>query len=109
MKQRVTNEQLMSARNLLNNLKKFVEKGYGSVNGLLILSNKITPDKIYVKYEKSFITAGEMDYENRIASIDQAGKIDFIDSGFKDIFERASFISECKNIDLENENQYEIV
>jgi hypothetical protein len=107
MRLKITSEQLLSARNLLNNLKKFVDKGYGSVSNVMILSNNATSDTIYIKYEKSFTTAGEMDYENRIASIDQSGKIDFIDSRFKDIFERASFLSECKNVNLDDENSFE--
>lgn len=107
MRLKISTDQLLSAKTLLNRLKGFVEKGYGNVTNVLILSNKATPDKIYIKYERSFTTAGEMDYENRIASIDRSGKIDFVDEGFKDIFERAAFIAECKNIDLYNEDTFE--
>jgi hypothetical protein len=50
--------------------------------------------------------AGERDYEFRIATIDQEGVIEFIDNKFKDIFERASFLSECLPLNIDDENQY---
>ena len=105
----LTNDQLLSARNLMNNLKKFVQKGFGTVSNVLILTNKATPNVIYIKYETTSTTGGEMDYQNRIASIDQSGRIDFIESKFKDIFEKAAFIADCKNLNLDDENSYEIV
>lgn len=109
MSVKLTKEQLMEARKLLNNLKAFASKGYGSVSSVIILTNKATPDVLYIKYERNFITAGEMDYENKIASIDRQGKIDFVDGRFSDVFERAAFISECKKLNLDDENSYTII
>ena len=71
------------------------------------MTNKMSPDKIYIKYEKDFTTGGEFDYEFRIVSVDMDGTLEFIDSKFKDIFERASFIAECMPFDIEDETKFE--
>ena len=71
------------------------------------LTNKMLPNTILVKYEKNFVTAGAQDYEFRIAAIGQDGEILFLDDKFKDLFERASFLAECKLFDIEDANEYE--
>ena len=50
---------------------------------------------------------GERSYEFRIATIDQSGNIDFIDQKFKDIFERASFLSDCLPLNIVDDKNYE--
>lgn len=107
MKPQITTKQLLATRRLLANLKEFSDKKYGSITELMILTNKMLPNTVLVKYEKTFLTAGSQDYEFRIASIDQEGNISFLDDKFKDIFERAAFLAECKFFNLENVNEYE--
>jgi hypothetical protein len=107
MKQKVTTKQLVAVSDFLKNLKDFTDRKYGTISNLQIMTHKLMPNSIFVKYEKDFTTAGERDYQNRIASIDVDGNITFIDDKFKDIFERSAFLSECKPFDVENPNHYE--
>ena len=107
MKQRVTTKQLVALAQLLKNLKEFGDKKYGTIDDLIIMTNKLSPNTIFVKYEKNFTSGGERDYQYRIASVDVDGNIAFIDDKFNDIFERSAFLSECKPFDMEDENQYE--
>lgn len=107
MKHKVTEKQLFVTMNLIKNLKDFVDRKYGSVNNLHILVNAMTPDVIYVKYEKEYSSGGNRDYEFKIAQINQAGEISFIESGFKNIFEKSAFLSECRPLNIDNEYEYE--
>ena len=104
---KVTTKQLNAMKQLLINLKEFVDLKYGNIDNVVVMTHKLMPNNIMVKYEKSFTTAGQRDYENRIASVDLDGNISFIDQNFKDIFERSAFLSECKEFDLDNPNHYE--
>ena len=104
---KLTTKQLMSATTLLKNLKEFVDKRYGSISNVTILQNQGLPNTIIIKYEKESAMGGERSYEFRIASIDQSGNIDFIDHKFKDIFERASFLSDCLPLNIDDEKNYE--
>ena len=107
MKPKITKKQLLSITKLLGNLKKFTDLGYGSIEELIIMTYNADSNTIYVKYEKTFTSSGEMAFEYKIASIDSKGEIDFIDHKFKDMFERAAFLSECKAFDIRNENEYD--
>ena len=102
-----TNRQLLAVIRLLENLKSFSEKGYGSINELFVMYNKALPNTIIVKYEKTFVSAGQPDYEYRIAAIGNDGEIQFVDNRFKDVFERSAFLSECKPFDIEDTNSYD--
>jgi hypothetical protein len=102
----LTTKQLLATTTLLKNLKEFVDKKYGSIYNLGVIQNQGLTNTIVVKYEKESAMAGERDYEFRIATIDQEGVIEFIDNKFKDIFERASFLSECLPLNIDDENQY---
>lgn len=107
IKPQITTKQLMATNTLLKNLKSFVDKKYGSIYNLAIVQNQGLPDTIVIKYEKESSLAGERDYEFRIATIGQDGNINFIDHKFKDIFERAAFLSECLPLNIEDEKQYD--
>lgn len=107
LKPQLTQKQLLSTTTLLKNLKTFVDKKYGSIYNIGIIQNQGLKNTIVVKYEKESAVAGERDYEFKIATITQDGKIDFIDDKFKDIFERAAFLSECLPLNIEDENQYD--
>jgi hypothetical protein len=48
-------------------------------------------------------------YEFKIAEVDEFGNIKFIDDKFKNIFDRYSFLGECKTFDIENPDDYEKV
>lgn len=103
----ITTKQLSSTRQLLKNLKDFTEKRYGNITELMIMTNRMLPNTIIVKYEKTFTSAGNQDYEFKIATIGQSGDIAFIDDKFKDVFERAAFLAECKFLNLEKVDEYE--
>jgi hypothetical protein len=67
------------------------------------------PNTIIIKYDKLYVMGGEYEYEYPIATIDQSGKIEFIEKNFKDVFQRSAFLSECVPFDLEDRNEYQII
>jgi hypothetical protein len=52
---------------------------------------------------------GEYEYEYPIATIDQEGKLEFINDKFKDVFQRSAFISECIPLDIQDPMQYQLI
>jgi hypothetical protein len=107
IKPQLTKNQLVATATLLKNLKDFADKKYGSISNVLILQHHGLPNTILVKYEKNSSIAGERSYEYRIASVNQEGKTEFIDNKFKDIFERAAFLSESIPLNIDDEKQYD--
>lgn len=107
MKPKLSNTQILAVMQLLKNLSDFSKKGYGTIDEVLVLTNKAMPNTVIIKYEKRFTTAGELDYEFKIAAIGNDGQINFLDEKFKDVFERVAFLSECKPFNIEDENSYE--
>jgi hypothetical protein len=107
MRPKLTTKQLESCKRLLNELNQFVNKRYGSVKNIMILTHKMLPEKIIIKYEKIYVMGGEYEYEYPISTIDQDGKIDFIDNNFKDVFARSAFLSECLPLDINDSSQYQ--
>lgn len=107
MRQQLTTNQLLSARNLLLELKKFQDRRLGSVENVMVLKNNMLPNTIVIKYEKNYVVAGELEYQFAIAAIKQDGEIEFIDKKFKDVFEKSAFLSECIPFDLEDANSYQ--
>jgi hypothetical protein len=107
MKPKITTKQLMSALRLLNNLKEFEQKRLGKISNFVVMLHPMMANTILVKYEKDYVLAGEQAHDFKIASIDQDGKIDFIEEKFKDAFEQAAFLSVCRPFDIEDENDYE--
>jgi hypothetical protein len=107
IKPQLTQKQLVATTTLLKNLKVFVDKKYGSISNVIIMQHHGLPNTILIKYEKDSVLAGERDYQFRIGSITQDGKIEFIDDKFKDIFERAAFLSEAMPLNIEDEKQYD--
>jgi len=109
MRLKLNQKQILSARNLIANLDKFVNERYGTIKGLMLLKNNMLPDTIIIKYEKVFAMGGSLEYEYPIATIGESGVIKFIGGDFKDFFERASFLSECQPLDLDNPNDYYLI
>jgi len=109
MKLKLTKKQILSAQKLLTELKEFSNKGYGSINKLIILKNNMLTDNIIIKYDKMYVMGGEPEYEYPIAAIDPSGQISFIEKNFKDIFQKSAFLSECNPIDIENPKDYELI
>ena len=107
MKPQITTKQLFSLNKLLNNLKEFSNRGYGSILQVMVVTYVPNPNNIYLKYEKVYQDGGSMKSEYKIASIDKNGEIDFIDNKFKDMFERAAFLSECVPFNIEDPKEYE--
>lgn len=107
MKPQLTQKQIFSTMTLLKNLSDFVKKGFGTIDEVMVLTNKALPNTVIIKYEKRFTTAGEPDYEYKISSITQDGEISFLDGKFKDVFERVAFLAECKPFNIEDDTSYE--
>jgi hypothetical protein len=107
LKPQLTTKQLLATTTLLKNLKEFVDKKYGSIYNVDVIQNQGLANTIVIKYEKESAIGGERDYEFKIAIIDQMGQINFIDNKFKDIFERAAFLSECLPLNIDDDKQYD--
>lgn len=107
MRLQLTTKQLLSAKNLLLQLKQFQDKQLGSVNNVMVLKNNMLTNTILIKYEKTYVMGGEYEREFSIASIKQDGEIDFINKQFKDVFQKSAFLSECIPFDLEDTNSYQ--
>ena len=107
MKPKISNKQLLAIFNLLNGLKEFEQKGIGVVTNLIAMYNFNLPDSILLRYEKDYMSNGQRLYQFSIAQIDRDGVVKFIDEEFKTIFERYSFLGECKVFDINDENQFE--
>jgi len=107
MKIKITTKQLLATTTLLKNLKSFADMKAGSINKLQVATNTMLPNTIIIRYEKEYAEMGGQKNEFKIATINQNGDIDFIEGRFKDIFEKAAFVSECINFDISNPNDYE--
>lgn len=107
MKPKITRKQLIALMQLLSNLKEFNDKGLGSITNIEVMTYIPEKNSIFVKYEKSYSSAGEMAYDYRIAKVKSDGEIDFIDEKFKDMFERSAFLSECVSFNVEDPTTYE--
>jgi len=107
MKPKLTNKQILSCMRLLQNLKKFVDMRYGSINDVKVMYSPLMKDSIIIKYTKSYSLAGEPSIEFKICDINKDGDMSLIDEKLKDIFQRSAFLSECIEFDITDENQYE--
>lgn len=107
MKPKITNKQLFSLIQLVQNLKDFNTSGFGTIENIEVMTYLPEKGSVIVKYEKTYSDAGEMAYDFRIVKISASGEIDFIDEKFKNMFERSSFLSECISFDIEDPTSYE--
>tara|TARA_R110000868_G_scaffold101361_2_gene279057 strand:+ start:10079 stop:10456 length:378 start_codon:yes stop_codon:yes gene_type:complete len=109
VKPKITKRQLIAIINLLQNLKDIQAKGLATYKDIITMVNFISPNSIFLRYEKIYDNGGEQRYEYKIAEIDEFGNTKFIDDKFQNIFERYSFLGECKTFDIENPLEYEKV
>ncbi len=107
MKPKITRKQLIALTQLMSNLREFNEKGLGNITNIEVMTYVPDRNSIFVKYEKSYQSAGEMAYDFRIVKVDSNGQIDFVDEKFKDMFDRSAFLSECISFKIEDQTNYE--
>ena len=100
---------MVAILNLLNNLKDIQARNIASIKDIVTMVNFNMPSSILLRYEKSYYNGGDATYEFKIAEIDEFGNTKFIDDKFKNIFDRYSFLGECKTFDIENPDDYEKV
>jgi hypothetical protein len=109
VKPKITKRQFIAIINLLQNLKDNQAKGIATYKDIITMVNFISPNSIFLRYEKFYDNGGEQRYEYKIAEIDNFGNTKFVDDKFQNIFERYSFLGECKTFDIENPLEYEKV
>ena len=109
MKPKINKRQFIAIYNLLNNLKEIQEKNIATIKDIITMVNFNMPNSILIRYEKDYYSGGDARYEFKIAEIDVFGNTRFIDDKFQNIFDRYSFLGECKTFDFENPNDYEKV
>jgi hypothetical protein len=107
MKPQITTKQMLATKNILTNLNNFTARGLGTIDNLTLMTNKGLPNNILVKYEKNFVSAGQPDYEFKIAAVAQDGQITFIQDKLGDIFVKSAFLSECMPFDFEDKTAYD--
>lgn len=107
MKINITTKQLISTRRLFKNLDDFQKGRMGSITEVEVMIHPLLKDTVLVKYVKSYSLSGNMVTEFKIASIDNDGKIDFIEEKFKDAFEQAAFLSVCQPFNIEDQDEYQ--
>ena len=100
---------MIAILNLLNNLKDIQAKNIATIKDIVTMVNFNMPNSILLRYEKNYYSGGDAMYEFKIAEVDEFGNIKFIDDKFKNIFDRYSFLGECKTFDIENPDDYEKV
>ncbi len=98
---------MLATKNILTNLNNFTARGLGTIDNLTLMTNKGLPNNILVKYEKNFVSAGQPDYEFKIAAVAQDGQITFIQDKLGDIFVKSAFLSECMPFDFEDKTAYD--
>jgi len=109
VKVKIKNRQFIATINLLNKLKEVNDKKLASISNIVTMVNFNLPNSILLRYEKDYFDGNDFTYEYKIAEIDENGNVKFIDEKFNNIFERYSFLGECKTFDFENPNDYEKV
>lgn len=97
----ITQEQQNQLTNLLANFQKFEEK-YGSITNLLIMSNPMSSNTLYVKYEKNYVVSGEQKIEMALVKIEANGLLKNMTDEFPNMYSRYAFLGECTPIDLQN-------
>ena len=105
----MTKKQLNAIKNLLSNLVVFTQKGYGEISNISTMVNFSMPDYVFLKYEKTYNSGGNMEYEYVIIQVDKEGNLQSINDSFKNMFDRYNFISESKSFDIQDSKQYQIV
>lgn len=104
---KINKKQFIAIYNLLNNIKDLSARKVAVYKEIITMVNFAMPSSIFIRYEKEYYSEGESKYEFKICEIDFNGNTRFIDEDFKNIFDRYSFLGECKPFDLENPNDYE--
>ena len=107
MKPKLTKRQLIAIFNLMNNLKEIQDKNIAFIKDIITMVNFNFPNSVFLRYEKDYYSGGEARYEFKIAEIYEDGSTRFIDEKFKNIFDRYSFLGECKTFNIENPEEYD--
>jgi hypothetical protein len=107
MKPKINRRQFVAIYNLLNNLKDINARKVAVISNIVTMVNFTMPKSVLIRYEKEFYSDGDVAYEYKICQVDEMGNLRFIDQDFKNIFDRYSFLGECKTFDLENPDDYE--
>ena len=108
MKPTINKKQFIAIYNLINNLNDIQQKNIAVIKDMITMVNFNFANSIFLRYEKEYFSDGAK-YEYKIAEIDINGTIKVIDEKFNNVFERYSFLGECKTFDIENPNDYEKV
>lgn len=95
--------------NIVDDLMRFVNNKLGSIENLETMTNSIEPDKIFFRYKKFHYDGNDLKEEYKIGQVDENGNVTFIDSQFKNMFERYQFLSECQVFDIKDSEAYLIV
>lgn len=106
MKPKIKNAQLIAAFNLIKGLNDFQNKRLGTVKDVIAMYNPSFPGYIFLRYEKSFFSAGEIESEFRIAQIDGSGIIHYLDAELDSIKKRYAFLAECTEFSIDNPSEY---
>lgn len=107
MKPKINTKQLVAILNLIKRLKEVEAQKIAFFKDIICMVNFNFPNDIFLRYEKEYFEGDGGKYAIKIAQINEDGVVKFIDDDFKNIFERYSFLGECKTFDIENPDDYE--
>lgn len=92
---KLTQPQANSLQNLLENLTKYEESGFGKIYNVMLMTNNFFPNTVFVRFESSSSFAPSEQYDFKIVQIEQDGKFEDINGTFKNARERYAFLGEC--------------
>jgi hypothetical protein len=86
---------------LMANISNFSTQ-YGSIENILIMENKSIPNTVFVKYDKTKLVGGEVEFSQYILELDAQGKVKFIQDNFDNMYQKYAFLGDCTPITLNN-------
>jgi hypothetical protein len=86
---------------LMANISNFSTQ-YGSIENILIMENKSILNTVFVKYDKTKLVGGEVEFSQYILELDAQGKVKFIQDNFDNMYQKYAFLGDCAPITLNN-------
>lgn len=102
----VTEKQLYAITSFVAKLENFVISGYGQIKNLSVLYNPQTPDKLYIKYDKSGVSSDDFSFQLQMIEVDENGTTLSVKEKLGDVFAISAFLSMCQTVNVEKLKDY---
>ena len=106
----VTKKQLVSIKNLLQNLIDLQNKRVLVFGDFMTLKNDQFPGLVFVKYHKTYTSGDLPANEFKMCQIGPDGETEFLDAKpeFSGMM-RYAFLQECVTFELDNPSTYQVI